>query len=444
MRTFGGGVDHLSTLPDEVLQQILSLLPVKEAVQTCVLARSWRDIWKLTRHLRITASETPAYVEEVRGFVNSLLWARGGAPLDTCEIKFDAFEEDDEPLIHRWISLVVSCRVQSLLLHIYDIEDEDRAWFEVLDEPLVSSYLTRLVLYGIEFSQGFGDFSSCPALQDLEASRCDFAALVELKSPSLKHLSFYDCTSCPDSRFRIRVPSLVSLWMDVPSAERTPQLESMLELVVAYLDIKWCLDKCTCGVGDRMDFYHVTGAHLSSDSEIYEQGHDEEGFDDDSQVAVKSVLLEGLSEAADLTLLSDPTMYIFRRDLRWCPTFSKLKTLLINDYWCEPTDCRPLACILEHSPVLEKLTILLSGEGPKYKLEMKGGLNGTERPAMISKRLSIVLVKCDVVDETLNNVLKFLASLNICKITLTTIFAFYYIYAFHLCMRHSKLTTLIE
>jgi hypothetical protein len=52
--------------------------------------------------------------------------------------------------------------------------------------------------------------------------------------------------------------------------------------------------------------------------------------------------------------------YVIRSDLRWCPTFHKLKTLVLNDHWCKPVDCTPLACILEHAPVLEKLTIEFS------------------------------------------------------------------------------------
>jgi hypothetical protein len=52
--------------------------------------------------------------------------------------------------------------------------------------------------------------------------------------------------------------------------------------------------------------------------------------------------------------------FIFKKDLRWCPIFSKLKTLLLDDYWCVPDDFRALVCVLEHSPVLEELTLLFS------------------------------------------------------------------------------------
>jgi hypothetical protein len=51
---------------------------------------------------------------------------------------------------------------------------------------------------------------------------------------------------------------------------------------------------------------------------------------------------------------------IFKWDLRWCPTFIKLKTLVLNENWCVPDDLHPLASILEHAPNLEKLSLLFS------------------------------------------------------------------------------------
>jgi hypothetical protein len=50
---------------------------------------------------------------------------------------------------------------------------------------------------------------------------------------------------------------------------------------------------------------------------------------------------------------------------------------------------------------------------------------------MISEHLRIVEVKCDADNDTFHNVLRFLDSLNICKLTGTCSFAFY-IFAFHL------------
>lgn len=45
------------------------------------------------------------------------------------------------------------------------------------------------------------------------------------------------------------------------------------------------------------------------------------------------------------------------------PTFTKLKTLLLNE-WCLAADFRALICILQHSPILEELTIHLDKVHP--------------------------------------------------------------------------------
>lgn len=127
----------------------------------------------------------------------------------------------------------------------------------------------------------------------------------------------------------------------------------------------------------------------------------------------RSVLLEGLSQAKSLVLISAPSKIIFKSDLRWCPMFSNLKTLLLNDWWCAHDDFNVFACILEHSPVLENLTLELFSPGPKYKVEMKGSFNPMERPDKISEHLSVVEVKCQDVDEGVLKVLKFLSAFNI-------------------------------
>ena len=65
--------DRISRLPEDIQAQILSFLPAQEAVRTCVLARTWRHVWKSTRRLLITTTE---YVKEVREFVDRLLRVR--------------------------------------------------------------------------------------------------------------------------------------------------------------------------------------------------------------------------------------------------------------------------------------------------------------------------------------------------------------------------------
>ncbi|KAM0915878.1 hypothetical protein ACQ4PT_010536 [Festuca glaucescens] len=117
------------------------------------------------------------------------------------------------------------------------------------------------------------------------------------------------------------------------------------------------------------------------------------------------VVLGGISNAIYMELISEPDTFVFTRDLKQCPTFSKLKTLLLNEYWCMAPDLDPLACILKNSPVLEKLTLQLSSNGGDI-IEMKGSYSSVERSSAISEHLKIVEVKFHEMDKTTHKVLK--------------------------------------
>jgi hypothetical protein len=88
------GVDHIGALPDSILHHMLSFLPAQAAVQTCVLARRWRHLWRSTTGLRIVGldDEKPVEFQHLRKFVDHLLTLRERTDLDTVEIKL---REDD-------------------------------------------------------------------------------------------------------------------------------------------------------------------------------------------------------------------------------------------------------------------------------------------------------------------------------------------------------------
>lgn len=81
----------------------------------------------------------------------------------------------------------------------------------------------------------------------------------------------------------------------------------------------------------------------------------------------KRLNLDGLLESENLSWIVESEMFILRRYLKNWPTFSKLKTLLLNEQLCVAPDFSALTCILKHSPVLEKLTLQLFYKGHKHK-----------------------------------------------------------------------------
>ncbi|CAL4895732.1 unnamed protein product [Urochloa decumbens] len=327
-------------------------------------------------------------------FVGSLLQARGDSLLETCELLLYDYEDGSELYMNRWICHAVMCKVQVLRLAF----SRPLHWFELESLPLISWHLTTLVLFMVELSDSFVDFCSCLALEHLEIDHCLLPSVNRISSQSLKSLSIIGCCSFGSTfRTQLHSPNLILLRMESIMG-RVPILERMLSLVEAVVQINSTNDTCECEDGDyfgNCSFEECDGCY---------------GVADDTD---NCVLLQSLSQAKKLVLLANIEMIIFRRDLKWCPIFSNLKNLVLNEYWCVPGDLSALACILQHSPVLEKLTLQLFCKGPKSKVHIKGSPDPAKRSTAISEHLKIVEVKCEVLDEKIQNVLEFLSKLNI-------------------------------
>ncbi|CAM0910600.1 unnamed protein product [Alopecurus aequalis] len=220
----------------------------------------------------------------------------------------------------------------------------------------------------------------------------------KISSHSLKRLSIISCQSNLNCQIRVCTPSLISLELDNFSG-RTPILENMVLLETARVDLgSSCEDFCLN--------YEVFGVFCGDNDNACENCV---AFNDGSNGCV---VLGGISNAIHMELIYQYDMYVFSRDLKQCPTFSNLKTLLLNEYWCMAPDLYPLAFILENSPVLEKLTLHLFFNGGDH-VEMKGSYGSMERSSAISEHLNIVEVKFHAIDKRVHKVLKFLCTYNI-------------------------------
>lgn len=127
--------DKLTSLPDEILEHILSFLETKMAVQTSVLCRRWRYLWISLPVLNID-SESFRYYSSFANFVVSVLYRRD-ASITNCKFWFDisnpiyssiqmCIDSHDlfEPLMKRVIDHVVDHGVQHLSLHFPRIVDD--------------------------------------------------------------------------------------------------------------------------------------------------------------------------------------------------------------------------------------------------------------------------------------------------------------------------------
>jgi hypothetical protein len=243
-----GDADLISTLPDELLQDVLSFLPPRDAVHSSLLSRRWRNLWKSAPAVRISGRG-----DAFRLFVDALLHHRNDASqLRSFEIDDlviggppeliddDVDETKIDPSVDRWIAhAVTTCRATSLTARF----DEEVAvlWRPRYPEAFASQHLTTMRLGLVELAGGLLDFSSCPALLSLALTGCRLigGALV---SPSLERLSIIHCdlatgryTAGGTTTMRISTPSLrhLQIWDSCDGEQTVPSLGSMPRLATA-------------------------------------------------------------------------------------------------------------------------------------------------------------------------------------------------------------------
>ncbi|KQJ89023.1 F-box/LRR-repeat protein At3g26922 isoform X2 [Brachypodium distachyon] len=363
------GADRISALPEEALLHVLAFLPAHEAVQTSVLARRWRHLWRSVPRLCIVQQDRFDTIEEMDKFVNHLLHLRDhSSALEECRFEVKSYFQEDCKHVDLWLRQALCCQVRSLLFDSYSLYE-----LSVLgDTPLISQRLRKLHLDSVRLKGCFLDFSCCPVLEDLKMVSCSLDSH-RLSSKSLKWLSITHSDFEFSTHACIYAPSLLSLEIADLDEGLCPLLESMPSLVSAFIR-----------VGRSCEDYTI--------------------MDDDDP----SVVLDGLSDASnlELTVEAGKTFAPFRctliRDFRWCPTFSNLKTLLLKE-WFLAANVNVLICFLKYSPILEKLTLQLCKEGrsiPSVPREY----------CSASKHLKIVQVKCNEIDEMVREVVKVLSS----------------------------------
>ncbi|TVU16792.1 hypothetical protein EJB05_36947, partial [Eragrostis curvula] len=378
-RSTASGVDRISGLPEGVIHHVLSLLPAHDAVRTSVLARRWRHLWSSAPGLRVTGVKGWRSSDKFVDFVERLLsLRRGGAPLEWFEFhldpsdfdfKFRSYELAEE--LRGWIGRALGCNVRALRLSLEDINMAD---FCLGTRPLFSQHLTRLEVDRVRTTYVL-DLSGCPTLVEMKMEYC-FIDSDAISSASLKKLTMIECDfrrETWDKRTRISLPSLTSLELTLRSG-RAPLLGSMPSLESAIVSLNYgCEDyyKCDEDSYDGSQYYYKS--------------------DDDR---TSCFLLNGLSEATHLQLSSYSDVFVFSQDVKRCPKFTNLKTLVLSD-WCFAADLNALICFLQHSPTLEELTLQLS-ELPECSLE-QGNYKLLE-PSYVSHHLKVVVIKCEEVD----------------------------------------------
>ncbi|XBH54948.1 hypothetical protein VPH35_077140 [Triticum aestivum] len=463
-----GSEDRLSALPDGVLQHVLGFVPPNDAVRTSVLAGRWRHAWRSIRRLRISPKDGWDRPQHLKDFLHALLPPGDHGPiLEEAKLDFDGLVEEDDAHVQVWIRRILSGQAQVLNVsfirlgnpplvsrHLRKLELTDTALeANILDlascpalEDLImascilslckisSQSVKRLSISGCDFLCDCRPRIAIPSLVWLLLD--SFGGNVPLlgSMPSLKTAlvrpAAYSSDCCKGGELGQCCGSCAECTGDDDHSGRCVLLGGLsaavnLELVAHagmemssddekdFIKCEYCEDQrglCDRNflVDDRrfsikLDETFEVDTRIPCHARIFVL--DKIGF---SAMKTMEMILKVIETSGSMCRRLQFYHYlIFGRDLRWCPTFSNLKTLFLND-WCVAIDFRALLCILEHSLVLEKLTLQLC-KRQEFITVLAGNCYPLEKLPAISEHLNAVEIRCRDIDGRVCRILKFLS-----------------------------------
>ncbi|XP_031386556.1 F-box/FBD/LRR-repeat protein At1g13570 isoform X5 [Punica granatum] len=326
--------DRLSDLPPNIVESILTRLPIREAVKTSILSRSWRYKWASLTKLVFDDNCVDSLGDFTKdifvNFVTRCLFLHQG-PIHMFKLSTSYLQY--VPDIDQWILFLSRNDIKELVLELGEGE-----WFRVPSCLFNCSKLTRLELVNCELDppptfKGFPNLriltlhqvlvaadaiesliSSCPVLENLSLSYFDSLAMT-ISAPNLKYLNlegeFKDI--CLEN-----TPALVALsvamYMTDDIAEHFEQSSSC---------------KFVKFLGGTPLLEHLIG-------QIY--------FTKGSSNTVASAVV-----TTDLDFWEEE-----------CPsdcTFGQLKSVKMTDLSCVPHELEFIKFILRNSPILETMRV---------------------------------------------------------------------------------------
>ncbi|CAN1158480.1 F-box/FBD/LRR-repeat protein At1g13570 [Linum perenne] len=246
LRKSTGDGSRISELPDDVLDRILTFLPIKEAARTSVLSSNWRYQWRSIPHLVFDADFAtlsddytcnPDEGNKVMLQIYKALLVHQG-PIHRFELAIpgmDCYPQIDQLIPYLSTKSVKELTVLSTLT-IFSSQDYfsevlPSSVFSILDLNILKlqryqfvvppgsmvgfSKLTLLELKEVDIPDNYDFFGTllphCPLLEELRVFDCTSTIEPLFESASLKALFFHSCfkTICFKDTSRLSVLSVV-------------------------------------------------------------------------------------------------------------------------------------------------------------------------------------------------------------------------------------------
>ncbi|KAL1212811.1 putative FBD-associated F-box protein [Cardamine amara subsp. amara] len=314
-------MDRISNLPEDLLLNILSSLPIKDVIATMLLSKSWKFLWTMVPKLDFDDNVHQYFGEDgveyrvFQEFVNRVLVSNTAPVLETLKLKLGCpLSSTDD--ITTWITTAISRRVRELEIH-RSLKGDGAYLFKLpqclytseklvvlklyksilLDVPvevslpsLKSLYLVSVIYIDEESHRRL--LTACPVLEELVIDKSEnypVALSLSVVIPSLQRLSIVDALQFRSSVKRdtwyenkvvINVPSLKYLsYVDIYDYGHVCSSENMPELVEANVKLICkrpeelmrsitsvkCLSLCLYGsilLQHRIEFYQLVHLEL--------------------------------------------------------------------------------------------------------------------------------------------------------------------------------------
>lgn len=302
-------VDRLSSLPEEILSHILSLMPTKFAMRTSVLSKRWRHTWNLVHNLDFDDNHPFPELDRFTEFVDRVFDLCKTTQVKIFRLNFFRFYIP-ESTVSKWIN-------KALRLNVCEIDVRVRH----LELPLSLfnvETLTKLTLHFTFLHCPFLDLQSSvnlPCVKNLEIvilnEPCEHVFKVIHGCPKLESLSLRIRWWNHEEDYSLKLPTLKRLELSI--SESTSLIN---KVVVNVPNLEYLLvDGILCSHLVLENLPSLVKAKTSC-----EVDHDHLGAE----------LLKGINEAESLILAFKSCNSI--EDRRDFPQFPNLKLLEVKGY----------------------------------------------------------------------------------------------------------------